>query len=158
MVTEAEGEGTDTVIAQLSHTLGAQVENLTLAESAAALNGTGNALANVLVGNGLDNLLAGGGGDDTLTGGLGNDTLSGGAGSDTATYADATAGLVLSLAQTAGQAVGVLGTDVLISIENLIGGAGHDRLSGDEAANRLEGGAGRDSLAGRGQGYARGRP
>ena len=148
VVTEAEGEGTDTVVAQLSHTLGAQVENLTLAENAAALNGTGNALANVLVGNGLDNLLAGGGGDDTLTGGLGNDTLSGGAGSDTATYADATAGLVLSLAQAAGQAVGVLGTDVLISIENLIGGAGHDRLSGDEAANRLEGGAGRDSLAG----------
>ncbi|KQP65232.1 hypothetical protein ASF41_21990 [Methylobacterium sp. Leaf111] len=74
VVVELAGQGTDRVIAQVSYTLSANVENLTLSTSA-ALSGTGNALANTVVGNGGANVLNGKGGADTLTGGLGNDTF-----------------------------------------------------------------------------------
>ncbi|MGV3573128.1 MAG: M10 family metallopeptidase C-terminal domain-containing protein [Ramlibacter sp.] len=63
-VAESAGEGTDTIVALVSHTLGDHQENLTLA-GAAALVGTGNALANVLRANEGANTLAGGEGDDT---------------------------------------------------------------------------------------------
>ena len=64
-----------------SFTLGANVENLTLT-GAGNLNGTGNALANILTGNIGNNILSGGDGNDKLTGLAGNDTLIGGAGND----------------------------------------------------------------------------
>ncbi|HSI40101.1 MAG TPA: hypothetical protein VLA00_06085 [Xanthobacteraceae bacterium] len=48
----------------------------------AALDGTGNTLANRIVGNGAANQLSGSGGNDFLVGGAGNDTLSGGDGDD----------------------------------------------------------------------------
>ena len=41
-----------------------------------------------------------------------------------------------------------VGTDTLNSIENAIGGAGGDTLTGDGAANRIEGGGGGDILTG----------
>lgn len=80
--TEASNAGTDLVYAALSYTLGANFENLTLL-GADALNGTGNAQANLITGNDADNVLAGLAGADTLNGGAGgNDTLDGGAGED----------------------------------------------------------------------------
>lgn len=81
-VREAPGEGTDTVIAKITWTLGEAIERLTLAGKA-AINGTGNDLANVMTGNDAANTLSGLGGRDTLVGGKGNDTLDGGAGADT---------------------------------------------------------------------------
>jgi hypothetical protein len=65
----------------VSFTLGANVENLTLIGSA-AINGTGNGLANALAGNSGNNILDGGIGADTLVGGLGDDTINGGSGND----------------------------------------------------------------------------
>jgi Ca2+-binding RTX toxin-like protein len=73
-VTEAANAGTDTVKSSLTYTLGANVENLTLT-GAAAVNGTGNALNNVIVGNTAANVLTGGDGADTLTGGGGANTF-----------------------------------------------------------------------------------
>jgi len=73
--------GTDTVISSVTRTLGNYQENLTLSGTA-AINGTGNALANVLTGNSAANILNGGAGNDKLYGGSGNDTLAGGTGRD----------------------------------------------------------------------------
>src|SRR5206468_56004 len=73
IVTELAGEGTDMVQSAANYTLAANLENLTLT-GAAAINGTGNTLANVLTGNAADTVLNGGSGADTLIGGLGNDT------------------------------------------------------------------------------------
>jgi Ca2+-binding RTX toxin-like protein len=61
--------------------LGANVENLTLSGTA-AINGTGNALNNVLTGNGAANALDGGAGNDVINGGDGDDVLLGGDGDD----------------------------------------------------------------------------
>lgn len=80
-VIENVGEGTDTVRSKLaSYTLSTNVENLQLI--GAAINGTGNDLANTITGNELNNSLSGGARNDTIYGGLGNDSLNGGAGND----------------------------------------------------------------------------
>ena len=71
----------DSVNSWITYTLTANVENLTLAGTA-ALNGTGNSLNNTLTGNVAANTLIGGAGNDTLTGGKGTDKLTGGAGTD----------------------------------------------------------------------------
>ena len=81
VVVEAASGGTDTVESSVTYTLGAEVENLTLTGTA-AINGTGNALNNMLTGNAAANVLTGGAGNDTLNGGAGIDTLVGGAGND----------------------------------------------------------------------------
>ena len=74
VVSEAAGAGTDTVRSSVTHTLGANVENLVLT-GVAAINGTGNALNNSITGNGANNVINGGGGTDMLSGNGGNDTF-----------------------------------------------------------------------------------
>jgi VCBS repeat-containing protein len=73
IVRELAGEGMDTVQSRVSHTLGDNVENLTLA-GIGAIDGTGNAMSNQLVGNAAANVLRGGAGNDSLNGGRGYDT------------------------------------------------------------------------------------
>ena len=73
-VIENPGEGTDLVRSSVSHALGANVENLTLTGTA-AISGTGNGAANVIIGNSAANVLIGGGGADTLTGAAGADNF-----------------------------------------------------------------------------------
>ena len=115
--------------------------------------GAGNDLLDGLDGNdaltggvGNDGLW-GDAGNDTLSGGSGNDTIDGGAaGSDTVTYADATAGVTVSLAITAAQNTVGAGTDTVTNIENLTGSNLDDTLTGNTAANFLNGGAGNDTL------------
>lgn len=81
VVTEALNEGTDLVQTSVSYTLGANLENLTLTGNA-NINGTGNALNNVINGNNGINTLLGLAGNDTIIGGNGNDFINGGAGAD----------------------------------------------------------------------------
>ena len=107
--------------------------------------GSGN---DSLTGDSAANLLLGGLGNDTLSGGLGNDTLNGGAGTDVASYAGSGVGVTVNLALTTGQTTVGAGTDVLTSIEGLIGSAFNDRLTGSAVANRIDGGVGNDTITG----------
>ncbi len=85
VVTENANEGTDTVNSSATLTLGNNVEKLTLTGSS-AINGTGQALNNVLTGNTGVNTLSGLAGNDTLEGKAGNDALTGGDGADVYRY------------------------------------------------------------------------
>jgi len=80
IVTEASGEGADTVIASIDYALADTLENLTL--SGEAINGTGNDADNRLIGNSADNRLEARAGNDTLNGGMGADAMIGGSGDD----------------------------------------------------------------------------
>jgi Ca2+-binding RTX toxin-like protein len=95
--------------------------------------------------------LVGLGGNDTLIGRAGNDILDGSLGNDTADFRFATSGVVVSLALSGVQTVGGgLGSDQLVSVENLTGSAHSDLLGGNGLANTLAGGAGNDTLDGGG--------
>lgn len=117
------------------------------------------AQADILGGPGNDRLrggvmrgrLYGEDGHDTLIGGLRNDILSGGLGIDTADYSHRTDNLILSLdgRPNDGHALGrgerdSIGND----IERIIGGNGHDIITGNALRNTLQGGDGNDSLVG----------
>jgi len=149
-VVESANQGTDTVQSSVTFTLGVNVENLTLTGTA-AINGTGNALDNVLTGNAANNVLDGGVGNDRLIGGLGDDTYildsagdvvveNAGEGNDTVqTYFSFTSGGNV-------ENVALLGTSAI----NATGDAGNNLLTGNSAANTLTGGAGNDTLTGGG--------
>jgi Ca2+-binding RTX toxin-like protein len=73
--------GSDEIASSATTVLGDGARVLDLL-GVAAINGTGNALANAIYGNKGDNTLSGLAGNDTLYGGLGGDRLIGGAGRD----------------------------------------------------------------------------
>ncbi|MGF6232299.1 Ca2+-binding RTX toxin-like protein [Inquilinus ginsengisoli] len=100
-----------------------------------------------LVGSAFGDHLTGNAADNVLTGGAGGDLLEGGGGIDTISYADSTAGIVVSLATGQG-AGGTAQGDRFSLIENIVGGQGTDRLTGVSGANRLQGSGGNDILAG----------
>ena len=109
-------------------------------------NVTGSDFADNLSGDGAANTLSGGAGNDILLGAGGGDVLIGGAGSDTADYTGSTAVNVDLLNNTAsgGDAQG----DSFNSIENIIGTAENDTLSGNLSDNVISGAAGDDTLSG----------
>jgi len=73
--------GIDTVESTITYALPMFIEKLTL-KGTAAINGTGNDLANRLAGNDANNVLSGRAGDDVIYGNGGSDILIGGAGRD----------------------------------------------------------------------------
>jgi Ca2+-binding RTX toxin-like protein len=135
LVTESANEGTDLVSANLTWTLAANLENLTLT-GGTAINGTGNALDNVLAGNTATNVLTGGGGNDTYVVGTGDTTIeNANEGIDTvqSNIAWTLAANVDNLTLTGTTAINATGN----SLDNL--------LTGNSAANVLTGGAGNDT-------------
>lgn len=123
---------------------------------------SGNALGNYLGGGGGEDSLAAAAGDDVLAGGAGNDLLDGGAsspvhgqrnwvGGDLATYEDASGSVSVNLSLVGPQAVGGgRGIDTIINIENLLGSAFGDSLTGDAGDNYIGGQLGADTIVGLG--------
>jgi Ca2+-binding RTX toxin-like protein len=167
VITEASGEGTaDTIQSSVTLTIAANVENLTLT-GGAAINGTGNSVANTINGNGANNILSGGGGNDTLNGGGGDDTLNGGLGLDTLggglgddTYVVNTSGDIVN--EGVSEGTDIIQSSVTLTlatnVENLIltggaaingtGNTGANSIFGNGANNILSGGGGDDGLNG----------
>lgn len=124
---EETGTGIDTVVANQSWTLGANLENLiVVSDPLEHHNGTGNSLNNIIMGDYGSNVLSGAGGNDILIGGDGAeaynifwgpsdgyDTLDGGTGND-----------------------------------YLFGGSRDDSLLGGDGNDTLDGGIGNDTLKG----------
>ncbi|UUZ65404.1 calcium-binding protein [Polaromonas sp. P1-6] len=161
VVTEAAGEGSDTIWAYVNHTLAANVENLVFSGTSGNFTGTGNALDNLMVGGSGNNVLLGGSGADTLIGGRGHDTYevtdagdvvveNAGEGSDTI-WAYINYSLAANLAVenlnfsgSAGNLVGI-GNE----LDNLmVGGSGANSLMGGAGDDIHIGGAGADGMGG----------
>ncbi len=147
-VTENANEGTDTVRASVGWTLGAYLENLTLT-GAAAINGTGNALANVVTGNSAANTLDGGAGADTLIGGLGNDTyvVDNAADIVTENTNEGTDTVWAAVSWTLGanlENLTLTGTDSINGTGNML----NNVMTGNSATNTLMGGGGNDTMDG----------
>jgi glucose/arabinose dehydrogenase len=103
--------------------------------------------ADILRGLAGNDMLFGGSGNDTLEGGAGADTLIGGPGIDTADYSTSPAGVNVNLLTGLGAGSDAQG-DILGGIENIVGSAFNDTLTGDGGTNALVGGAGADTLIG----------
>ena len=148
IVIEAFNAGIDTVQANISYLLTANVENLTLTGTA-NINGTGNVLNNSLTGNSGSNILDGGTGADTMSGGAGNDT-----------YMVDNVGDIVSEATNAGtdSVQSSVNYTLVANIENLTligiaainatGNTLNNILTGNSANNILNGGAGLDTMIG----------
>jgi Ca2+-binding RTX toxin-like protein len=157
VVTEALNEGTDLVQSAVTFVLGANIENLTLT-GVDAINGTGNAVANVITGNGADNVLDGGLGSDTMRGGAGNDTYVVDNVSDVVTeIAEEGTDLVQSsVSYTLGANLENLSLTGALAIRGtgnelnnvLTGNGANNTLTGGGGDDTLEGGAGTDALLG----------
>ncbi len=100
----------------------------------------------MLIGGAGNDQLYGGGGNDTLDGGAGVDYLDGGAGIDTVTYANSTAGVTVNLGINTQTSAGDASSDWIANIENVIGTAFADTLTGNSSNNTLDGGAGDDTF------------
>ena len=157
VIVETTGEGIDTVNSTVSYVLADNIENLTLM-GAAAIDGIGNVLGNVLTGNAAANVLNGGLGADTLIGGLGNDIY---------VVDDVNDVVIEELGQgtdtiqsTVSYEIGdnlenltLLGTDAIAATGNglnnvITGNISGNTFSGGVGNDTLNGGAGIDTLIG----------
>jgi Ca2+-binding RTX toxin-like protein len=143
-VSENAGEGIDTVESAIGYTLGANVENLTLI-GAAAIDGTGNSLANVLVGNDAANKLTGGAGNDTYYIGAGDTVVEASSGGTDIVFSSASFTLptnVENLTLTGSGNIDATGNTLA---NTLTGNSGNNRLDGGSGSDKMNGGAGDDT-------------
>jgi Ca2+-binding RTX toxin-like protein len=141
-------QGIDTVESSVSYALGANLENLTLTGSG-NINGTGNALANLLIGNSGNNSFSStGGGVDTLQGGLGDDTYQVDA-SDVVT--ELAGGGIDTVRTSQSYTLGSEIEKLVLEGATNINGTGNglaNTLTGNTGNNILAGGLGRDTMTG----------
>jgi serralysin len=139
-------------------------DNISIAYGVTIENAVGGAGNDTITGNAVANVLDGGAGNDVLMGGAGKDTLKGGAGFDNASWANATAGVKVSVGNNFSGDSGE--GDKFTSIEKiegsnfgdelkggnsadtLFGLGGNDQISGGNSADTLDGGAGNDFIEG----------
>jgi Ca2+-binding RTX toxin-like protein len=167
-VTEAAGQGKDTVFASADFTLGTgqEVEIITLT-GGIDLEATGNNLANTINGDSGDNTLYGLGAGDTLNGNVGNDILDGGTGDDVMNggkdndtyFVDSSKD---KITEAAGQGFDqvfskassfTLGANIenalmQVGAGNLTGNALNNSIDGNSVGNLLDGGGGNDDIEG----------
>ena len=118
----------------------ANQENLVLTGTA-AINGTGNALANRLTGNACQQRLNGGAGADTMAGGLGNDTYIVDNAADVVTEASALATEIDTVHSSVSRALGANQENLVLTGAAAINGAGNalaNRITGNAAANSAQ--------------------
>jgi len=117
----------------------------------------GNLAANIIMGGDGADLLFGLSGNDTLYGDSGNDRIDGGAGADliyggegmdTVDYRQTRNGVTVDLIHS-WRNTDIATGDRYVSIENVAGGRGNDKISGNFLNNKIGGGAGNDILSGR---------
>jgi trimeric autotransporter adhesin len=166
LVIENANEGIDTVESEISHTLGANIDQLWLAYGAGAINGTGNVLDNQLWGNEDGNVLMGLDGNDELIGDEGLDTLIGGMGNDIYRL-EATDSIIDNVIEYADEGIDSVYLEIAASgltytlsdnVENLIllggsplngtGNALNNMITGNSGNNLIDGGAGADTMTG----------
>lgn len=141
--------GYDTVTTLSSFSLGSvDIEKLVLGGSS-AINGTGSAIANLIIGNAANNLIDGQSGSDTMQGGAGNDTYVVGSSGD----------LIVELAGQGDDLVRSSVSEILAAnVENLVltgsaniygtGNALDNVITGNAGANHLDGSTGADTMTG----------
>ena len=152
LVVEAPGEGLDTVLSSITHTLSDNVENLVLT-GLAGVNGTGNALDNEITGNDGNNVLNGGTGADTMRGLLGDDTYFVDAVGDIAIEDDPAGGTDLVLSSVSFTLGANVDNLTLTAAGGAIDGTGNSQANiiiGNNSANLLNGGGGADTMNGAG--------
>ena len=145
-----DSSGMDLITSTITRSLVgySDVENLTLLGTG-NINGTGNALANVIAGTIGNNILIGGAGLDTLKGGAGNDRYVLGAESDVVVDTAGDDGVYSTISRSLAP---------YAAIENLVlqgsanidgtGNALNNRITGNAGKNILDGGLGDDTLVG----------
>jgi Ca2+-binding RTX toxin-like protein len=162
----SDSGGVDTVRSDVSWTLGASFENLTLTGTG-NITANGNNLSNIIFGNnGNNGSINGRAGNDTMYGMGGNDTfdmstggtasygddhIEGGEGIDTIDFgANARSAVTVDFfwGRATGGGDGGAGSATVWQVENAVGGAFADRLAGYFGDNFLYGGAGNDTLSG----------
>ncbi|PWS38984.1 hypothetical protein DFH01_06995 [Falsiroseomonas bella] len=155
-VLETRTGGADTVCSALSWTLGAHQEDLVLTGDA-AIDGTGNDLANVITGNDAANVLTGAGRADTMAGGGGDDLYlvdatdllveQPGGGHDTV-VANATFALADNIEDLRFNGSANVRGDGNAENNSIRGNVGNNRLVGYDGDDTLFGSLGNDTLQG----------
>lgn len=139
----ATGEGTDT-IANFAEVYGSANSD-TISGAAGTTFVAGNS-GNDTINSGGSGRYDGGDGDDTLKSASGNDALNGNGGTDTADYSAAAVGVTVDLSTISSTGDG---NDTITGVENVIGSANADTLTGDAVANVISAGDGNDVVDGR---------
>ncbi len=146
-----DGGGNDTL--DCSGYNGLQIIDLTPG-SYSSVDGLSNNIG-IAYGCDIENAVGGGGDDTFIVSYAYGDfhTLNGGAGTDTVVFSSFTKDILVDLS---GNYSAVLEADGwhdlanLVSIENVVGGAGNDEISGNDEANRIRAGSGNDTIHGGG--------
>jgi Ca2+-binding RTX toxin-like protein len=161
----SDSGGIDTVHTDVSWTLGAEFENLTMTGTA-SISVQGNNLNNLIVGNDGNNFINPRAGDDTIYGMGGNDSIdmstggtdspgnkyiNGGAGIDTVDFDGyAKSALIANLGAgwVVGGGVAGAGSSTIYDVERFIGGSFDDGIVGGAGADYLDGRGGNDTING----------
>jgi Ca2+-binding RTX toxin-like protein len=148
LVEAALGDGDDDFEMYSSATAPATLDGGPGSDDLTAGPATGGRGYNLLRGGEGDDGLVGVSGIDLLDGGPGRDEIIGGGGRDRADYSSRTAPVTVTLDGLAND--GATGEADLVhsTIEEVVGGSGHDHLTGGPGADRLLGGPGDDTLDG----------